>query len=412
MESSAPTAGEETSPPSPWLTVRHRHACGWLATAARMVALLNRWQIPCAGLGRRLAWARGVRFDVPLALVVTLHLSAGCYTTSATGGKQALRLGAGGSAREILLPNGSLTGIRVRPSSWIRLSLRDGSATRWFEARNVRVAEGMLLGHGCAARRGIECERTVMVASRDIAKIEINDFDMGDTLIGIAAGTSVVVAAAAVEACLLVALEAVTGGRLNSDLGITRAAIEAAVKPAGRRPAETPWEEQPDTAPPDPELVAHARPLFSRQAERRDWVRLMLSSEAGFDDARPSPSAGVVATLRLWNVLELGGGLRFAGQATSELENGRLVRPIPFLRYGLHLDLDARRQVAIPLLVDHGWADGGSCVRLTFGVRVRLTERFSLGIFPFNPVWSPAPDPSSTNRRLSHVTGLEAAWTL
>lgn len=353
-----------------------------------------------------------MRFILPLALVATLHLSAGCYTTSATGGSQALRFGTGGNAREILLPDGTLTGIRVRPSSWIRLTLRDGGVTRWFEARNVRMAEGMLLGRGCAARRGVECERTVMVASRDIAKIEINDFHIGDTLIGIAAGTSVVVAAAAVEACLLVALEAITGGHLKSDLGITRAAIEAAVSPAGRRPSETPREDQPDAAPPDPELVAHARPLFSRQAERRDWVRLVLSSEAGFDDAKPSPSAGVAANLRLWNVLELGGGLRFAGQATSELERDRLVRPIPFLRFGLHLDLDARRQVAIPLLVDHGWVDGGSCVRLTVGVRVRLTERFSLGLFPFNPAWSPAPDPSSTNRHLSHVTGVEAAWTL
>jgi hypothetical protein len=247
----------------------------------------------------------------------------------------------------------------------------------------------------------------VLIAYRDIAKIEINDLDMGDTLVGIVAGTTAVVAAATVEACLIATLEAITGGHMDSDLGITRAAFVAAVDHIGERPKETPAAQQAVMPAPDDDLSLGFRPLFSGQAVRRDWLRLVASMEVGSEEIHPTPMSSVAAGLRLWNVLEVGGGVAARSHASAEAGPYRM-RFSPFLRMGLHLDLDSRRRVAIPLLFDLGWVDGRNTARFTYGLRVRLTDRLGVGLLPWNPMSLPivAAD-GQPGTRVVHMSSLE-----
>jgi hypothetical protein len=133
----------------------------------------------------------------------------------------------------------------------------------------------------------------------------------------------------------------------------------------------------------------------------------VASLEVGSAEIHPAPMTSLAAGLRLWNVLEVGGGVAVMSHASTETGPYR-PRFSPFLRTGLHLDLDSRRRVAIPLMVDLGWVDRRSTARFTYGVRVRLTDRLGVGLLPWNPMSLPMVEADGQpGTRVVHMTSLE-----
>jgi hypothetical protein len=158
-------------------------------------------------------------------------------------------------------------------------------------------------------------------------------------------------------------------------------------------------------------LIESARPLFDRAAIRRDWIRLVATTEIGSADVNPlSPVTSLCATLRLRNIVELGGGVRMDAQPLDG--GGMRLQYVPFVRAGLNLELDARRRFAIPAFVDIGGASGQTHTRFAIGLRVRVNDRIILGLYPYNPIVVSTPDGSGSSSRYAHATTLELGFAL
>ena len=350
---------------------------------------------------------------VTLLGVAALVGTGGCYATQSVAPGALGELRHGNRSRELVLRSGERSRVRIGPGSWIRFQRVDSLFTPWVEARTLRVgADQVVLGAGDG----------LVLRWNDLVAVEVNDVDAGRTVVGIVAGTSLVVLAAAAEVLVIAALEAATGGHLHGDLGITRGAVEAVLEHAGERPEDDPealshGEEASDANP-----VMLVSPLFAAEARRRDIVRFGASVETGIEvgDDLMKSEAAVNVGLRLLNVLELGVGLSTltgplgagdpsAAPASAEgpWTGSRL---IPRARLGLHLDLDSNRRVALALgqqvgIGTHGWID----LRTEWGVRVRLNDRLQLGVYPFNPRigWQGA-----TASHTTYVSALELAWLM
>lgn len=144
---------------------------------------------------------------------------------------------------------------------------------------------------------------------------------------------------------------------------------------------------------PSPELEAAAltRPLFGARLRRQSIVRFVLASEldVGTDFTRlEGMQTGALAALRFKDVFEIGAGGRYLLSVLPGGPGPRLVHGgVGTFHLGLHLDLDARRRFAIPLLADLG--AGGALKfhgRFQLGLRVRVAGPFYMGVYPLNPV--------------------------
>jgi hypothetical protein len=137
----------------------------------------------------------------------------------------------------------------------------------------------------------------------------------------------------------------------------------------------------------EPPSADGARPLFDGMARRQSIVRVVGS----FDGERDLSDAarthlGLAAVVRLYNFVELGGGLRWLGTIPSADGTGGHRDLIPFARFGIHAELDAHRRFAFPFAIDMGGGgDVAFYTKLVFGLRVRVTEAWSLGLYAFNP---------------------------
>jgi hypothetical protein len=370
---------------------------------------------PPRARGTRLADASGVRARLALTpTAVALCALAGCYATNAAPVTRTASLREGGHGREVVLEEGP-TGTHIGPRSWVRFDLRDGSRSRWFEADKLRVNHEVVLasdGPAGAAARGLSVEG---LRWDQVETVEVNDFDLGETMAGVTAGAAVIVTAATAEVLLLAALEGVTGGHVQGDLGITRAAVEAVAGEAWQRPPEHPAARA-MTLDASAVVEPEVRPLFSSEARRRDLVLFTVSSEAGFDAGlAPAPVAGVAAGVRIDNFLDLQLGARGA-LAPATADQPARVRDMPFLRLALHVDLDAGRRVALAVGADFGLTSEETRVRFLYGVRVRLTDRLQLGLYPWNPVAVNAFTPSVPSPGAapgpSRLNLLELSWLL
>ena len=124
-----------------------------------------------------------------------------------------------------------------------------------------------------------------------------------------------------------------------------------------------------------------------------------------------APVTRLCATVRLRNIIELGGGVRMDAQPG---EQGAHPRPelIPFVRAGLHLDLDMQRRFAIPAFVDIGNVAGETRTRFAFGLRVRINDDISLGLFLYNPTLASGTTETSSHARITHTTTVELGFAL
>jgi len=282
--------------------------------------------------------------------------------------------------------------------------------TRWFHAKDLRVADDVLLANGCAGSNGRDCGRTEVLPLNEITRVEVNDFSLGRTAGGIVLGTGAVVGSMMAEVAHLGLIEAITFGQLKvKSLGLVEGAVQAVTDEIGKRPPEDPVPSS--TSDPDLDLIEHARPLFDRTAIRQDWIRLVAAAEIGSADINPLvPMSGLSATFRLRNIIEVGGGLRMAARP---LEDGGLrLQYMPFFRVGLHLELDARRRFAIPCFLDMGGVSGEFHTRFAIGVRVRVSDRINLGLYPYNPILVSTSGGTTSTSRYAHATTLELGFAL
>jgi hypothetical protein len=295
----------------------------------------------------------------------------------------------------------------------VRFNLRDGSRSPWFEAGKLKVNDVMVMTSGGQSRPVDRSPYLEGLRWVQVATVEVNDFDLGETVAGVTAGAAVIVTAAAAEVLLLTALESMTCGHFQSDLGITRVAVKAVTREALQRPPED-LQVRAMTLDVPAAADLNVKPLFSSEARRRDLVLFTVSSEAGVD-AGLAPVAGVAAGVRIDNLLELQLGARGALMPATSDQPAQM-RSVPFFRLALHLDLDAARRVALAVGADIGATSEETRVRLLYGLRVRVTDRLQIGLYPWNPVavnlttpWLPSPGVAPGPSRLNL---LELSWLL
>lgn len=356
---------------------------------------------------------RGVRpaFTVGVT-ILALAAAAGCYSTQGLPAPGLAALQRSEQDREIILAAGERSRVRIRPGSLLRFHRADGASTAWAKASDVRLTPGwVVIGWGPAAPQVLPWER--------VAGVEINDLDVGRTIVGAVAGTSLVLVAAMTEGIIVGALKAV---RVDvGEIGLTRAVVAGVVAQAGRHlddDSSPPLTETPEAGPPVAEVLA-ARPLFSTEARRRDLVRASLGVDSGVEMGAPllRSQVGVFGSLRILNMLEVGAGVTmvdadtatFDGTPTLEAPLVERVRVTGRGRVGLHLDLDAGRRFALVLAQEVGVSSGGWLdARTVWGMRFRLRDNWQLGVLPMNPrvTWTR----KDVLSRTAYATSIELVW--
>lgn len=284
-----------------------------------------------------------------------------------------------------------------------RAQLPDQSWTGWMDGATLLAAR----------TDGLELESGV--GWQDIAEAEVRNFSGGKTL-GLIVGSAAIVAtlvALRADGCChsLGAATAVTSLRTGAYVGSVLSIDNRPIPYRGgawRPPSET---LQPNLQ----ESTSGTTRLFSGVTRRRAHLEVVpsLQSMATLSAPEGLEQTGALS-LRLAKVWEFGGGLRAAGLAAPGAANPEL-RFIGFGRAGLHLNLDADHRVAVPLSLDFG---AGQEVlfqtRLNLGVRVRITDTFTVGLSLPSPTLTRmrGPVPDSSKSRWSFPAGLELAFAL
>lgn len=232
----------------------------------------------------------------------------------------------------------------------------------------------------------------------DITSAEVRNLSGGKTLVAVVAVSAVAVG--------LVAVAVLTKGKalelpFKAGSSVAEATARGAVHVAVRLPAHccsgggggskpkpavvASSEDQAGLGKPGYELPATngAYRLFDGVDRRRASYRIGAALDFGAPiDRRHAWSAGAVPMLRITDLFEIGGGLRLLGR-------GQSVDRVWLGRVGLHAELDARRRFALPFSLDFG---GSSTVsfhaRLNFGLRVRVVDAWSIGLYPVNPTYT------------------------
>ena len=155
---------------------------------------------------------------------------------------------------------------------------------------------------------------------------------------------------------------------------------------------------------PDEEI----RPLFSSRLRRRSGLLYLLNVQsdvqAGFSGVGAHYTLGVTAGVRLREVLDFEVGFRAAGHRGYVRQYAALPAPgdatpdapanwprtdlsayAVVFRFGFHFPLDAYHRFAIPVGIEVGAGPGSRYFQTNFGLRLSLSERAFVGIYPFNP---------------------------
>jgi hypothetical protein len=169
---------------------------------------------------------------------------------------------------------------------------------------------------------------------------------------------------------------------------------EDGAPPPTAGPPLPPLPPPPPPPPPLPAATVVRRPLvplFDARARRRAKIRLVTAVDGGTDFSLINGGTfGAYVGMRLNEVFELGGGLRLIASPENPGLTGSPVKtsPIAFGRILGHFDVDSARRVALPIGVDAGGGDARAYVRLVLGIRVRVWDTLSLGLYPFNPTFT------------------------
>jgi len=162
----------------------------------------------------------------------------------------------------------------------------------------------------------------------------------------------------------------------------------------------------------EPPDAKDARPLFGGAARRRSMVKIVASLDISRELSSMARTHGALTgTARMFNFIEIGGGLRMFGPVHGDLTPH--TDAVPFFRLGIHAELDARGRYAFPFAIDVGaWNDVALFAKLDWGFRLRVTQQWSLGIYVLNPTYvrykadrGPVGEP-----RWSFPSGLETSF--
>ena len=330
------------------------------------------------------------------SIAVLLSFTCGCYTTHQISNAATTPIAQPSPEDGFIVQTEDGRNLRIDPNSQLRFLRVDGSISPWFHASELVVSEeGVLLQN-----------TTDGLLWSDIVNVEVKNFSGSKTLGAIAISTAAVLV-------IVVAIAGSKGGggggrgtvkpvgggnkggnwgnnvRINGGTGIyinPQPGLGVAMPPVDTRSLGGAG-----LASPDPSL---ALPMFPQEAERRAKAQAVVSIEAGAGGelavprvGAPSASATVVA--RFGNTIELGGGLR------QLLPTGPGPTPATFgfFRFGLHLNLDQKHRVAVPISFDLGTnLDNDSyLMKINTGLRVSLTPNTTLGVLPFSPTYLETP---------------------
>lgn len=277
------------------------------------------------------------------------------------------------------------------PSGTYSFRTRDGV---WFDGVPGDQLPGVL-------RDGLTAHDGLRFA--DMRSAEVKNLNGGKTLVAVVAVSAVAVG--------LVAVVVLSKGKVAPDFPLK--AVAAASKPLahgalrvavhmpryccyyGGGGGHKPKSASPEPAALEPEETSglskpgYALPsgasyrLFDGVDRRRAALRFGAALDFGGPlSARDTWTASAVPMVRITDLFEIGGGLRMLGL-------GDRVDRVWLARVGLHAELDARRRFALPFLLDVGGSSTvGFHARLGFGLRVRLVDAWSLGIYPLNPTYT------------------------
>lgn len=335
--------------------------------------------------------------------------SAGCFSTRTVTAAHLRPLRTTQHGDDVALGHDSGVPVRLSPTAWVRFRRTNGSTTGWIPARRLRVDREMVWGRDEGA--GIDGVRWPA-----LAEMEVNDLDFSRTLAGTAGGVAVVAGAALIEVMIIGLVAGLTGGAVEmNEVGILRGAFDGLGSLVLRRPVADESFALERPAAEVTAAAASARPFFSGAATRRAYLRLLGQAASGVTldpDGRAAAVATFTGALRLLNVTELGGGVRLFGTGQG---GDRRWTAAPFMRLGVHLDVDAARRFAVFAGVE---AAARADARLGFVAGVRWRPRggpLQLGLYPMNPSYggepTGAPVPAQRTRR-HFTTTLELAFVL
>ncbi len=359
-------------------------------------------------------WQRAWR---PL-LTLVAAATAGCYSSATLSSPGVVALRDGGKGGEVVVQGEDGQPVKLDPNSEIRFVRQDGTTTSWLVVRDLHVNDDGIFTLDAGEDGKAKVVEGVSWAA--IASAEVKNLDHGTTAVAIVAGTVVVVG--------LVAIVAGSKGSLNLGglgKGVGQTTVHA-VRIAPRlhlasqggggsssaaAPSAAPTSTAVEETASDERLrVNDARPLFGEAERRRSIVRVVGSLEAARDLSARN-HAGVTALLRLYNFIELGGGLRYLGSMPTA--GGPHADLLGFARIGIHAELDARRRFAFPFAFDLGAGrDLAFYARLAFGLRIRVDEAWSIGVYAFNPTFAryKASAQLGDTPRWSFPSGVEASF--
>jgi hypothetical protein len=355
--------------------------------------------------------------------------TAGCSTTSLVQGPDLVRALKSSPKKDRLVmrtPNGSR--FRLDPRSQVRFHISDGSLTPWVRAADLRIADSaVVLPLGPSASKGAALELT------RVQSAEVRNLSHGKTLavtVGVTAIIAAVVAMALADSdddnSVIrsrssrrsrrgASRRRVTGRRRGWGAFGPVVALDVAPYygyygvdhhhhhhhhhhgapvPAGRPPgAEARPTGHPGEAPSSktiqPQPLAMRR-VFSPQTQRRSKIQGFIALEGGTElqDA-DEMITNVTAGIRLANIFELGGGLRYLFHDGENSPSRHRLAGFGYL--GGNFTLDAGGWVSVPLGIELGAGkDIAFHSRLKAGLRVNVLRDLSVGIYPFNPTYTQA----------------------
>jgi hypothetical protein len=411
--------------------------------------------------------ARGLTYGGVLAVCVAAMATAGCYTRSIIPAQNLSRITLSNQTRELVLRDRHGRAVRVGPNSKIRFLVRGGQWTPWVEGRRLLVNRV-----GATARLGREAPRQLARWS-DIFAAEVQNLSGGKTYGAILVTTVLV----GVVVLLIAGSAKGGGGKglgkafkgfgKGFGRGVGRALARGAVhhgfrlgvrlpvphvhvSPGAPDPVDTtPPPPSPSNPPPSgdsgappppppppptagtpngaPTGAPHTAarpptawtaplPTFSRLTNRRAAIRLVGTLGIGSDlTTYDTLSSSAFLGFRAYDAFEMALGARLyrhrGTRATTpqDFQNSWMA----VLRLGAHLDLDARRWVALPIGVDVGGGTAQFHMRINLGIRIRVARWLHVGLYPFNPTYTHFKDETLKQNIAwwSFPTELELAFT-
>lgn len=318
-----------------------------------------------------------------------------CTTTERLSGSALLNINVlGPSSGALVLEDPDGTRVRLDPRSKIRLTMVDGSRTEWMKAGQLSVTNDGWLYNG---------DRGYLYVA-DVDSIEIENVDGVSTYfltLGIVAASAIIIAVVVIAA-------QGSGGGSGSNTSEPRIRTGSSNGRVARPPFGPalpgndeyygPWIDPfqpgfsfqlvgPSNREIEPPSDAPTR-LFTDGAVRRSRFAPLLQVEGGYGfDRRTTGGLSIGFGFAFSDMIEVSAGLRLSDLAGPQRFT------LGYVRAGGNFRFDADDLVGAPIALDVAFGeDGFAQLRVVWGMRLRFSGRFELGLLPLNPVLASVDD--------------------